>query len=108
MTQDKQNQINQAACDKLTFKEGNFSRHQCDGNWTSESTYDPATAICSVHQVHKSKNCCGWGCDFYTNDTRDKSFPMPKVTRDDMREGLETAVTKDVEDYVKEGIVHKD
>ena len=111
MTQEKQNAINQTACDALTFKDGNFNRHRCDGNWVSESTYNPETAICTVHQVHKTKSCCGWACDFHENKNTTTNYQLPKINRSDMRSSnggsVTNAVQEDVDDLMSSA-VHKD
>ncbi len=111
ISQEQQDFINQNVCDQFTFTKGNFNVHKCDGNWTSQSTYDSTTAVCSVHQVHKTKSCCGAGCDFRVKEEKDKKYLLPRIRRDTLREkgvGDDALTSEDDVEDMMQGLKRKE
>ena len=87
MTQEKQNAINQAACDAMAFCEDRPGTHAHRYNYYCNTMeYDNTTAICTMTRNHWHRGCFGGACD-WDHDIKDQkiTWQLPKVDRNDMR-----------------------
>ena len=108
LTQDKQNSINQAACNSLAKTTNIPSVHGC-GHGTYENTtteYNPETAICSYERkiTKRPSYCwCGAACA-WKHETSNNQIVLPKINKLDLRGGhLKDAIKErsDVEKLLK-------